>query len=185
MPSPEASRRNARKSTGPRTPEGKAVTRLNSLSHGAFATDLLLPGEDTEAFHALEAGFRAGCKPSTNREEFLVKRMILASWRLLRLAGMESRVLRAHEDAREAEHTFQRLLWALVSQKLKAPAPEPEADGPEAPVGDTIAKAWLRDANEGNAIGKLCRYQNSLERSFYRALHELEHLRQQPQPPTP
>ena len=45
----DANRRNARKSTGPKTPEGKAAVRLNALKHGLLANDVLLPGEDESA----------------------------------------------------------------------------------------------------------------------------------------
>jgi len=44
-----------------------------------------------------------------------------------------------------------------------------------------MALAWIRDANGANALAKLDRYQTSLERSFYRALHELQHLHRQPE----
>jgi len=44
----EANRRNARKSTGPKTPEGKAAVRLNALKHGLLSREVLLPGEDEE-----------------------------------------------------------------------------------------------------------------------------------------
>ena len=42
----EANRRNALKSTGPNTPEGKAAVRLNALRHGLLTQQILLPGED-------------------------------------------------------------------------------------------------------------------------------------------
>ncbi|MEA2709630.1 MAG: hypothetical protein QOF78_2231, partial [Phycisphaerales bacterium] len=41
-----ANRRNAQKSTGPRTAEGKRRAARNSISHGIFCFDLLLDGED-------------------------------------------------------------------------------------------------------------------------------------------
>ncbi len=45
----EANRRNALKSTGPRTPEGRNAVRLNALRHGLLSREVLLPGEDGEA----------------------------------------------------------------------------------------------------------------------------------------
>ena len=45
----DANRRNARKSTGPKTPEGKAVARLNAVKHGLLSQEVLLPGEDESA----------------------------------------------------------------------------------------------------------------------------------------
>jgi hypothetical protein len=45
----EANRRNALKSTGPRTTEGKAAVRLNALRHGLRSEEVLLSGEDVES----------------------------------------------------------------------------------------------------------------------------------------
>jgi hypothetical protein len=47
----EANRRNALKSTGPKTPEGKDAVRLNALKHGLLSQEILLPGEDEEALN--------------------------------------------------------------------------------------------------------------------------------------
>ncbi len=52
----EANRRNAQKSTGPKTNEGKEVSRLNVLKHGLLAEMLLLPDENVEAFEQLREG---------------------------------------------------------------------------------------------------------------------------------
>ena len=49
----EANRRNALKSTGPKTPEGKDAVRLNALKHGLLSEEILLPGEDEEALREL------------------------------------------------------------------------------------------------------------------------------------
>ncbi len=54
----EANRRNALKSTGPKTPEGKAAVRLNALKHGLLSRDILLPGEDEAALGELRERLR-------------------------------------------------------------------------------------------------------------------------------
>jgi hypothetical protein len=172
----EANRRNALNSTGPTTPEGKAAVRYNSLTHGAFAVDLLLPGEDAEAFRVVENGFLQSYQPASQAEEFLVNRMILAAWRLLRLVGMESRVLRHHAFEGLSDAQIGRFLKSLLFHKE-----QPDDSGSQKPARrDLIALAWIRDGNGPNTMIKLLRYQNSLERSFYRALHQLQALRQKP-----
>ena len=42
----EANRRNSRKSTGPKTEEGKNRSKFNALDHGCRANVLVLPTED-------------------------------------------------------------------------------------------------------------------------------------------
>ena len=46
----QANRENAKKSTGPRTPEGKARVSKNALKHGLLAQDSVIPGEDPAEF---------------------------------------------------------------------------------------------------------------------------------------
>ena len=55
----EANRRNALKSTGPRTPEGKAAVRSNAVTHGLLSKKVLLLGEDEEALRELGEHLRA------------------------------------------------------------------------------------------------------------------------------
>ena len=49
----EANRRNAQKSTGPKTPEGKSAVSMNALRHGLRARSVVLPGEDRAEFNQL------------------------------------------------------------------------------------------------------------------------------------
>ena len=46
----EANRRNAQRSTGPKTEEGKDKVRLNALKHGLCAETIVLPHEDADAY---------------------------------------------------------------------------------------------------------------------------------------
>src|SRR4051812_37666457 len=48
-----ANRVNALKSTGPRTPEGKAASSANALKSGIYAKDAVIPGEDPARLEAL------------------------------------------------------------------------------------------------------------------------------------
>src|SRR3974377_2347583 len=85
-----ANQANARRSTGPRTPEGKAVVRLNALRHGVLARDVVLPGEDADAFEDLWNQVRANFSPVGPIEEFLVDRVVNSMWRLRRLVRAET-----------------------------------------------------------------------------------------------
>ncbi len=94
----EANRRNALKSTGPRTENGKKKSRYNALKHGILAKEVVLPpgraGEDRQAFQDLLAGLRDDLKPEGTLEEMLVEKAASAFWRLgraLRCEGGEVR----------------------------------------------------------------------------------------------
>lgn len=169
MPSIKTSRLNALQSTGPRTPEGKAASSRNRLSHGVFSATLLMPGEDPEAYRRFAAGFRETHQPSNPDEEFLVNCMILAAWRHARLVAMESRVLCAHANMGADAEDLLRSITDLVTSPQE---PDPSANN------DRLAVAWIRDGNSSNTMVKLFRYQTAMERSFHRARLLLETLRQ-------
>ena len=81
----DANRRNAQKSTGPKTLEGKAVVRLNALRYGLRARSILLTGENPEEYHQLCADLESGWQPQNRTEQLLVEQMAVAQWKLARL----------------------------------------------------------------------------------------------------
>jgi hypothetical protein len=86
----EANRRNALKSTGPKTPEGKAAVRTNAMRHGLLSREVLLSGEDPEALRELGEHLRAELQPVGELENLLVDRIVAAGWRLRRLRRVEA-----------------------------------------------------------------------------------------------
>src|ERR687890_2032351 len=86
----QANRRNALKSTGPKTPDGKALARLNATKHGLLSQEILLPGEDEDALKELAERLWAELQPVGEMESLLVERIIDATWRLRRLSRVEA-----------------------------------------------------------------------------------------------
>jgi hypothetical protein len=80
-----ANRRNAKKSTGPKTARGRAAVRWNSLKHGLTARTLILPGESRADFKALLRALQAEHQPTTPRERQLVIESAKATWRARRI----------------------------------------------------------------------------------------------------
>src|SRR4051812_18060565 len=78
----EANRRNAARSTGPRSANGKARVRLNALKHGLTAKTVVLPGEDAEALQARVEDWKDSIKPRTPLEDYLIERAAHVSWQL-------------------------------------------------------------------------------------------------------
>ena len=76
------------RSTGPRTPEGKATSSRNSLKHGLSTGTLLIPGEDPAAFEAFRAALHQEHQPANVTEQLLVDDLAQSHWlrqRALRL----------------------------------------------------------------------------------------------------
>src|ERR1700688_2254394 len=86
----EANRLNAQKSTGPRTPEGRAAVRLNGVTHGLTAETLVLKGESESDFKAIFESLEAEHQPTTPTEETLVTQLAMATWRLRRVYNTEA-----------------------------------------------------------------------------------------------
>lgn len=84
-----ANGRNATKSTGPRTADGKTRSRLNAASHGLRAVSPVLPGEDPAAWDAYRAGVVADLRAVGTLETELAERVAALSWRLRRVATFE------------------------------------------------------------------------------------------------
>jgi hypothetical protein len=89
----EANQKNARKSTGPRTVEGKAAVAQNRTTHGLSGAFTVLPCEDMETFNALLDEYLNEYRPVTPTERFLVTELVQAQWRVMRADAIEAEVL--------------------------------------------------------------------------------------------
>ncbi len=85
-----ANRRNAQRSTGPKTQEGKDRVRFNGLVHGFFAESAILPGESQEKFDAQLARVTAAWAPQDDFEKDLVEQIAVCQWKIARLDRAEA-----------------------------------------------------------------------------------------------
>ena len=153
----EANKRNAQSSNGPKTDEGKAITAKNALKHGLFAVDTILPGENAQEFGDFLGTLHIEMKPAGELECVLVGRIAGLLWRLKRIGRLEVGILmwaRAEGDSLDAQ--FSKLLGR-----------------PDTPF---IAKQGHAYMKTEDSLAKLSRYETSLERSLYKALHEFQRL---------
>lgn len=86
----DANRKNAQKSTGPRSVGGKARSCLNALVHGFRAEQVVLPTENQADFDAHLDEFVQEWQPVTKTRMHLVKRIAVATWRLDRCVRVET-----------------------------------------------------------------------------------------------
>ena len=103
-----ANRANAKKSTGPKTAEGKAKSSLNALKHGLRAELLILPNEDPEILQTVVDGWIDALQPADAAEAALVERAAMADWRLKRCVRAERARLAARVRHAATEHDFAR-----------------------------------------------------------------------------
>jgi hypothetical protein len=145
-----ANRRNARKSTGPKTPAGKARSAQNATKHGLLSRWPVLPEEDGAAFERLRENLYCELLPLSQLERLLVTRLAAVQWRLARVPQLEAEL-------------FERLRRDAVGL-------DGDADG-------GLGAAWARDTGPyGGALSRLTRYETALERNAARLLAELRHL---------
>jgi hypothetical protein len=90
-----ANKRNALKSTGPKTEAGKARSRLNATKHRAYAM-VCLEGEDTTRFNMLVLDLLAEYKPVGFEEKVIVQEIADTVWRKNRFKSAETLTLHSY-----------------------------------------------------------------------------------------
>ena len=90
----QANRRNALRSTGPKTESGKQVSRCNALRHGLTAETIICSLEDADDYKAFEAGITADYDAQSAVERELVLQLASILWRLRRATAWKPDCLR-------------------------------------------------------------------------------------------
>jgi len=95
----EANKKNAQKSTGPRTEAGKAKSATNSYQHGFFAKHLFPTAEqaakDKSDYWTVANGVYDHYQPVGFMENFWVEKIAMEAVRLARVVGYEQKVMMA------------------------------------------------------------------------------------------
>ncbi|MBE7158181.1 MAG: hypothetical protein INR62_07065, partial [Rhodospirillales bacterium] len=86
----ERNRRNAENSCGPRTPEGKNVSKLNAVKTALTGRTVLLPTDEVAHYERHVQNWFADFEPQTPREEYLTQSIADTEWRLERIVQIES-----------------------------------------------------------------------------------------------
>ena len=192
----EANRRNALKSTGPTTPEGKARSRRNALRHGLTAETVIVAFEDAEDYQAFETAVISDYEAESAVERELVLRLSSVLWRLRRATGIETALFESvTTDPGKVE--LGSSLPALIEaadpsdrNQLHLVATQQSAAAVGSELGlDTkndIADSFLRLAALPTfALDRLSRYEHLLWRQARQIVLTLESLRRRKrQPPT-
>lgn len=145
-----ANRRNALKSTGPRTREGRAASGMNSLKHGILSTQVLVRSafyeESEEEFKALHRRFTQDLQPHGPVEEMLVDQIVTAHWRLRRVLRAEAGEVELSVDSasRWRADSFNPLTywtrWLAFGEPALAMA--------ESSLGNAVLADWLSEIRD-------------------------------------
>jgi hypothetical protein len=105
----EANRRNAARSTGPRTLEGKAASRFNALKSGVNASAEFIPGEDSLEYDDVRIAYDLRWNPQTPEQRCLVDRLIRCDWLQRRLGKAEAHLWRYRQGSYHPDDAGQAL----------------------------------------------------------------------------
>src|ERR1700722_9148071 len=89
----EANRNNAKKSTGPRSIEGKSRSSQNSWKHGLTGATALLPSDNRDAFEEYVAGILDSLHPGSLLEHEICRDVADAHWRLRRIHSVYTKMI--------------------------------------------------------------------------------------------
>jgi len=153
-----ANRRNAKKSTGPKTPEGKDKVRCNAFQHGLYSSTLVLDCEDKDLYNELYLGFHSRFRPVDLVELELVDRLVATVWRLRRITAIEAGMLNLAQSRAAGEICF---------------------DYPRSAKEDLGFAFHPKGGNEKPNLTEISLQRGRIERAYYRALTELKCLQQE------
>lgn len=136
--------------SGPKTDEGKDVSKYNALKHGLLTKEVLLEGEDTQALQKLTQSVYEQLNPIGQIEVLLTDRIISNFWRLRRAIFVETATMKWYQE-----------------------------DLNMFPIGqdeEQQTRQNIKNMLSNESIENILRYETTIERSIFRALHELERI---------
>jgi hypothetical protein len=169
----EANRRNALKSTGPVTVEGKERSRCNAVRHGLTAETVIGSLEDSEDYAAFEAAVIADYDADTAVQRELVLRLASILWRLRRSTAIESALFEAMTGDRPSAASLNPAAGKVIAISSRRANPGVSSASYSAEnaleefvcAPEDLAKAFIRLTAHGTfPLDRLTRYEHTLWR---------------------
>ncbi|MGD2095260.1 MAG: hypothetical protein PVH77_09670 [Phycisphaerales bacterium] len=163
---------NAKKSTGPRSSEGKSTVSQNALKHGLSARKTVISTESQADFDLYRDRILTELAPFTPMESMLAERIVSLSWRLKRAGRIQNEVI----DAMNEDHTNNPLAKLKKSFFPKNPDPD-KTDSSASPIDLALGRIAIRDFGGAKVLDRLLMYERRIEHSLYRTILEFQRLR--------
>jgi len=166
-----ANRRNAQKSTGPRSQQGKAVISQNAFKHGLTAGQDIISSESQADFELYRDQMLAEMAPAGPMESMLAERIVSLSWRLKRAIRIQNQAI----DALNIDKTSSPL--AKLAQSLFFKGAVPPQGGPStSDAALALGRMAIKDFSYSRVLERLLMFERRIEHSLYKTLFELQRL---------
>jgi hypothetical protein len=167
----ESNRRNAQKSTGPKTHNGKQRASQNAVRHGLTAETVIGPLEDAADYRAFEQAVTADYDAETAVQRELVLRLASLLWRLRRATSVETGLLHLQSGVSPAPDSAPSKPPGEICGVIEIFQSGHDAAGQE------LARCFLGLADLDNSIfERLSRYEAALWRQVRQTIFTLQHL---------
>jgi hypothetical protein len=149
QPQIDANRKNAAKSTGPRSEAGKLTCSQNAFKSGVYSEAPLVTGENPADLDNLALAYRRSFHPTNPGEDALVETLVQTEWLTRRMRRVETQLWNRATDALRADSWYE---------------------------GDPAYELAATYGRIEERLERLQRRLSSLERIYHRTLHDLRRL---------
>ena len=164
-----ANRRNAQKSTGPRSHQGRAAISQNAVKHGLLTRQDVITSESQADFDLYREQMLAELAPASPMESMLAERIVSLSWRLKRTGRIQNQTIDAlntPDTSSPLSKLTQSLLFKNRDQSQTAPT-----------THLVLGRMAIKDFADARVLDRLLMYERRIEHSLYKTLLELQRLR--------
>ncbi len=164
-----ANRRNAKKSTGPRTSKGKTAISQNAVKHGLRGLQTVISSESQADFELYRERMLRELAPAGSMESMLAERIVSLSWRLKRANRIQAQTI----DAMNTDITNNPLAnltqtFLLKMQRKSQPAQSvPESDL-------ILGRMAIKDFSNARVLDRLLMYERRIEHSLFKTYLEFQ-----------
>jgi len=166
-----ANRRNAQKSTGPRSRQGRAAISQNAVKHGLLTRQNVISSESQADFDLYREQMFAELAPLSPMESMLAERIVSLSWRLKRAGRIQNQTI----DALNTDNTsgpLAKLKQSLLFKNHDQSQARPSTSAAHLVLG----RMAIKDFSNARVLDRLLMYERRIEHSLYKTILEFQRL---------